>query len=113
MPTMAGKVTITAPGTSLPIVGQQYEYAPFDGTIEVALKSDRDLVTCSVFSGPDILAEPGSFVPKGASGEPPRVPDDYHWIDDVAKGDRLKVTLVDANTTGSSVVYWAVRLTPA
>jgi len=112
MPVIAGKVTMpVAPSEQNIAIGSQYEQAPFDAEMEVALKTDRDLVTATVFSGPDILAEPGMFVPKGASGEPPRVPDDYHVVEKIAKGDRIKVSLKDANTSGNSVVYFNIRLT--
>lgn len=111
MPTISGRQVVAIGATFQPFVGSQYEFAPFDATIELALKCDKNLVTCSVFSGPDILAEPGSFVPVGALDEPPKVPDDYHWRDDVAKGDRLKVTVVNGNAAATTL-YWVLSITP-
>jgi len=111
MPTISGRQSILTGATFQPFVGSQYEFAPFDAEIKLGLKCDKNLVTCSVFSGPDILAEPGSFVPVGTLDEPPKVPDDYHWVDDVAKGDRLKVTVTNANAA-TTVLYWVLSITP-
>lgn len=111
MPTISGRISISAGASFQPFVGSQYEFAPYDANIRLALKTSVNLVTCSVFSGPDILAEPGSFVPVGAAEEPPKVPDDYHWDDDVAKGDRLKVTITNGNA-GAAITYWVLSITP-
>jgi hypothetical protein len=113
MPTISGRTSIATGASAQPLTGSQYEFAPFDGTIEVGLMCDKNLVTCSIFSGPDILAEPGSFVPQNATTDtPPKYPDDYHWKDEVAKGDRLKINIVNGNA-GTTVVYWALSITPA
>lgn len=112
MPTISGRSSILTGATSQPLTGSQYEFAPFDGTIEIGLKADKNLVTCSVYSGPDVLAEPGSFVPVGAADEPPKYPDDYHWKDEVAKGDRLKINVVNGNAA-TTVLYWVLALSPA
>ena len=113
MPTMAGRVSIAAGATVQNVLsGQQYELAPFDGTVEIGLFCDKNLVTCAVFSGPDILQQPGGFVPFGAAEAAPKYPDDYHWEDEVAAGDRLAVSLTNGNAA-TTVVNWIVRLTPA
>jgi len=111
MPTVSGRFSIPAGATFQPFVGSQYEFAPYDCELELGLKTEKNSVTCSVFSGPDILAEPGSFVPVGAAEEPPRYPDDYHWKDDAAKGDRLKVTITNGNAL-ASITYWALSIQP-
>lgn len=96
------------------LANSQYEFAPFDGTIEVGVFAPRSLIQMAIFSGPDVLAEPGSPVPFGAAEAMPKYPDDYHWEDEVAHGDRLKVTLTNANTAGGpDVVNTVVRITPA
>ncbi len=113
MPTISGRTALAIGGsTANVLLGSQYELAPFDGTIEVGIKSDKNLNTCAIFSGPDVLAEPGSSVPFAAAEAMPVYPDDYHWEDEVAQGDRLKITLTNGNAA-ASVVNWAVRLTPA
>ena len=113
MPTIAGRNSI-ATGTSVAnvLLGSQYELAPFDGTIEIGIFANVNLVTCSIFSGPDVLQEPGGPVPFGAAEALPRYPDDYHWEDEVAQGDRLKIAISNANA-GTALVNWVLRLTPA
>jgi len=113
MPTISGRTALGV-GASVAnvLLGSQYELAPFDGTIEVGIFSDKNLNTCSIFSGPDVLQEPGGAVPFGAAEAMPKYPDDYHWEDEVAQGDRLKISLSNGNAL-ASVVNWVVRITPA
>jgi hypothetical protein len=117
MPTISGKTTIAAGATNANILqGSQYEFSPFDGTIEFGIVGDRVSATLAMFSGPDTLQEPGGFVPfSGTAGTQgfPRYPDDYHWEDEVAAGDRLKVTVVNGDGANALVVNWALRLTAA
>lgn len=113
MPTISGRTALAIGGSAVNVLlGSQYELAPFDGTIEVGIKSDKNLVTCAIFSGPDVLAEPGGTVPFAAAEAMPVYPDDYHWEDEVAQGDRLKISLVNGNAA-AAVVNWAIRMTPA
>lgn len=111
MPTMSGSVLVLANTSSNNVMlGQQYELAPFDGTIEIGAKTPLVGITCQVYSGPDVLQQPGGQVPFGAGA--PVYPDDYHWEDEVAAGDRL--SLIFTNTTGvNATVYWSVRLAAA
>lgn len=113
MPTISGR-NVLATGTTVQNVlsGSQYELAPFDGTIEIGCRANVNLVTCAIFSGPDVLQEPGGFVPLAAVDTAPSYPDDYHWEDEVAEGDRLKLSFVNGNAA-SATVMWALRLTPA
>lgn len=112
MPTIAFRNSM-ATGTTVAnvVLGSQYELMPFDGTIEVGIFADKNLVTASIFSGPDVLAEDGP-VPFGATEAMPRYPDDYHWEDEAQAGDRLKVTLKNANA-GTAIVNTVVRISPA
>jgi hypothetical protein len=113
MPTIAKRFSMaTATTVDNALSGSQYEFAPFDGTIEIGIFADKNLVTTAVFSGPDTLAEPGTPVPFGGSESLPIYPDNYHWEDEVAHGDRLKVQLVNANA-GTAIVNVVLRLTPA
>jgi hypothetical protein len=112
VPTMSGRVTIATGATVNNVaLGSQYELAPFHGKLEVGLFADKNLVDCAIFAGPDTLQEPGGMVPFGAAEATPRSPDDYHWEDMVAKGDRIKITLHNANA-GTATVNWAARFTP-
>ena len=69
MPTISKRVSM-AIGTTVDniLANSQYEFAPFDGTIEVGMMTQRSLVTAAIFSGPDVLAEPGTPVPFVAGG---------------------------------------------
>lgn len=113
MPTISGRLSL-GPGAQQTNVflGSQYELAPFDGTIEVGIKADKNLVTCNLFSGPDVLAEPGSAVPFAGAEAMPAYPDDYHWEDEVAAGDRLKLGFVNGNAA-TTIINWVLRMSPA
>lgn len=117
MPTISGKATIPAGGqVANVLLGSQYELAPFDGTIEIGLRSNRVGTQCAIFSGPDTLQEPGGQVPFGptvGTESMPVYPDDYHWEDEVAHGDRLKVNLVNTDAVNTAIVNWVLRITPA
>jgi len=117
MPTISGLTSLAAlTGTNANVfLGSQYELAPFDGTIEIGIKSNRLNVTCSIFSGPDVLQEPGGFVPVGptlGTVANPVYPDDFLWEDEVAQGDRLKLALTNVDAA-IALVAWALRITPA
>lgn len=116
MPTISGKVTIPISGqVTNVLLGSQYELAPFDGTIEIGLSSNRATTQCAIFSGPDTLQEPGGQVPFHTIGTEsmPVYPDDYHWEDEVAHGDRLKITLLNTDGAATAIVNWVLRITPA
>lgn len=113
MPTISQRNSIAAGGSVANVLsGSQYELAPFDGTIEVGIMADKNLVTCAVFSGPDVLAEPGTPVPFGAAEAMPKYPDDFHLEDEVAQGDRLKIMIVNGNAA-AAIVNTILRITPA
>lgn len=113
MPTISGRLSLGAGLQSANVLlGSQYELMPFDGTIEIGLSSTVNLVSCSIFSGPDVLQEPGGAVPISATEKMPAYPDDYHWEDEAAKGDRLKIVFVNGNAA-AAIINWAVRITPA
>jgi hypothetical protein len=113
MPTISGRVTLAA-GASVANVfnGSQYELAPFDGTIEIGIRADGNLCNCAVFSGPDVLQEPGGIVPFGAVEATPVYPDDFQWEDEVAQGDRLKLNIVNGSAA-ARIINWTLRISPA
>jgi len=114
MPVISGRTTVPfgQSNTNL-LAGSQYEFAPFDGTIEIGMLADKNLVTCAIFSGPDTLQEPGGLVPfTSTTDTPPRYPDDYHWEDEVAMGDRLKIAIFNGNAA-NTVINWVIRMAPA
>ena len=118
MPTITKRISIGINTTvDNVLANSQYEFAPFDGTIEIGMFGTRSLISAAIFSGPDVLAEPGTPVPFSATPGTelmPVYPDNYHWEDEVAHGDRLKITLVNANVAGGpDFVNVVLRLTPA
>lgn len=116
MPTLSGKTMLAAAATVQNVfLGSQYEFAPFDATIEVGAVSNRGTTSMALFSGPDVLQEPGGQVPFKTIGTEymPSYPDDYHWEDEVAKGDRLKLTLVNGEGAATAIVNWSLKITPA
>jgi hypothetical protein len=122
VPTIAKRIS-QAIGTTTDnaLANSQYEFAPFDGTIEVGIMASAPLLQVAIFSGPDVLAEPGSPLPfpAGATAAAPiealpKYPDDYHWEDEVAHGDRLKITISNTNVAnGPHIANVILRLTPA
>jgi hypothetical protein len=117
MPTISGRTPVAAATqTGNILLGSQYELAPFDGTIEFGVMSSRAASQIFIASGPDILAEPGSACPwSGTAGTEalPKYPDDYHWEDEVAQGDRLKIILYNTDASNAAVFNWFLRITPA
>lgn len=117
MPTISGVTPVIAAGGSIQnlLLGSQYELAPFDGTIEIGLMADQAGGDVSIFSGPDTLQEPGGLIPFSGTALTltyPKYPDDYHWEDEVAHGDRLKISV--RNTSGANMrVAFVLRITPA
>jgi hypothetical protein len=113
MPTISGAQVFSGAGSVANVLsGSQYEFAPFDGTVEIGLQSSAQDTSVAIFSGPDTLQEPGGLVPCRTAGTitTPNYPDDYLWEDEVAKGDRIKINL----TAGTAcTVRWVLRMTPA
>lgn len=113
MPTINKRFSMgTATTIENALAGSQYEFAPFDGTIEIGVTSTVASVETSIFSGPDVLLEPGSPVAVFATERKPVYPDDFDVEDEVAQGDRLKINLVNRNA-GTAVVNVTLRITPA
>ena len=112
MPSITGRTPFLAAGQIANVLlGSQYELAPFDGTIEIGIAcSALNAASASIFSGPDVLQEPGGAIPSYTVEQFPKYPDDYHWEDEVARGDRLKIGFV---ATAACVINWSLRLTPA
>ena len=112
MPSMSGRISVGIGGTSGNVLtGQQYELAPFDGNVEFLAVSTVNLVTCSIFSGSDILIQPGGAVPISATENAPVYPDHVLAEDEVAEGDRLNFTFVNGNA-GAAIVNWRVMISP-
>ena len=116
MPTIKQKTTL-APGTTAnPLVGNQYEYLPFNALVEFAILQEPettagDVVEATVFSGSDVLMQ-GSDLDTKALADPIQYPWDYDIQDVAAAGERLGVTLVNKGGTDTLTVRTVVRITP-
>jgi len=112
VPTISGRTVYAGAATTANLLlGSQYELAPFDGTIEIGMTiTVANAATCSIFSGPDVLQEPLGAIPVYTTEQFPKYPDDYHWEDEVAKGDRLKIGIA---VTAACTLNWVLRMTPA
>lgn len=110
MPTMR-KLTAMATGTTAtPLVGDQFEYLPFNAQVEIAVTADNSGVTATVFSGSDLLQQSAPVTQKAAPAVPV-YPDDFMLVDVAQQGDRLSVQLANANA-GTVNVNTIVRITP-
>lgn len=113
MPVISGRTSLATGATVKNVLqGSQYEFMPFDGTIEVLAKADHNLVTCNLFSGPDVLAEPGTGVPIAAAEATPVYPDDIIGEDEAAQGDRLQFGLANGNAA-TAIINWRISISPA
>lgn len=112
-PSMAGRVGALAVGASSGnvLLGQQYELMPFDGTVEFLAFGSGNLVTCSIFSGPDILTQPGATIPFGGAEASPNYPDHVIAEDEASEGDRLSFVFVNGGAAARDI-NWRVMLSP-
>lgn len=110
MPVIQQRVALGASATAQPLSGSQYEFLPFDASVEIAMQADATGVLASVYSGSDVLMQEGP-VQIGTINVMPKYPDDFYLTDVAAAGERLSIVLRD--TSGAArVVMVTVRLTP-
>lgn len=112
MPLMKKRTTMTANGTALPLVGDQYEYLPFNALVEFAVLADTGAtVNATIYSGSDVLMQQ-SQTDILAVASPIIWPDHYSLNDVAARGERISVQLQEA-AAGTPIVRTNVRVTPA
>lgn len=110
MPTIVKRTSLGANSTANPLVGDQYEYLPFDAYVEVGISTDANGVLATVYSGSDLLQDEGP-VQLGTINVQPKYPDDFQLTDYAAAGDRLNIKLRD--TSGATrIVMTTVKITP-
>lgn len=110
MPTIRAQQSVAAGGDYSPLVGNQYEYLPFNARVSFAMIADQDSVTATVYSGSDVLQQVGPVSNKGASGVIVN-PDDFLLEDIAMAGDRLNVAIHNGSASAADVQV-AVIITP-
>lgn len=112
MPTHNTQQTVPANGTLNLMLNSQYEYLPWPAAVEFGLMADATGLVLTLQSGSDVLSEEGPVPFSATAGLYPKYPDDFHWSDEAAMGDRIKVLV--RNTTGAGIPCRLVsKLTPA
>jgi hypothetical protein len=90
------------------ITGSQFEYLPYNASLEFGLVGSATGLQADAYSGQDILCESMSI---STQNRFPVYPDDYTLTDVAAAGERVKVRI--RNTTGGALTYFvAIRVTP-
>jgi len=110
VPTIRRAASLAASASATPLVGDQFEYLPFNAYVEIAITADAVGVVSTVFAGSDLLQQQAPVSQKAAPATPV-YPDDYYITDHVLAGDRLGVNLT--NTTAGAINYHVIaRITP-
>jgi hypothetical protein len=90
------------------LTGSQFEYLPYNATLEFGLVGSATGMLADAYSGSDLLCE-GMAI--STANRFPVFPDDYTLTDLAAGGERIKVRM--RNTTGGALTYFvAIRITP-
>lgn len=110
MPSITKRTVMVANGTAAPLSGEQYEFLPFDASVEVAIQADATGVLATVYSGSDVLQQEGP-VQLGTINVQPKYPDDFALQDIAAAGERLSILLRDTSGAARTVMT-VVKLTP-
>lgn len=109
MPGIQIRTVLAANGSATPLLGTQYETAPFNAVVEIAQQTDATGVLQTVYSGGDVLLEEGP-VQVGTINVQPKYPDDYFLNDVIGAGEKLKITIRD--TSGAQrIVMTTVKFT--
>lgn len=112
MPTIRSNVTVPANGQSFPLVGNQYEYLPYNARVEfaiVSLNTTPGAITATIYSGSDVLQQDGPVTEKAAIIV--NALEDFMVLDVAAGGERISVQL--RNSSGAGIpTQTVVRITP-
>lgn len=108
MPVISGKRSLGV-GETLDnaLAGSQFEFLPYDASLEFAILSDQGDTLCDVYSGQDVLLERGIPIEKATASA--IYPDDFSLTDVAAAGERIKIRFI---ATTAAEVLWTVRITP-
>lgn len=83
--------------TFLPLDGWQYEYAPFNGALEVISRATLVSGTQQITAGGDTIQERSPVQAGGTAGVTPNALNTPVIVGRVKKGDRLKVSIINSN----------------
>lgn len=109
MPYFATSISIPANATIENLLtGSQWEFAPYNASIEIATIGAAVGLIGDVSTGADVVAE--NYAVSNANRYP-ILPDDFLIFDVVNAGERIKIRI--RNTTGGAIVVnVAMRLMP-
>lgn len=113
MPTIKRTVSLAAGAEATPLTGSQYEYLPFDASIEAAVLADAGAsIEATMYSGTDVLLE-NTIIDQLAVATPIKYPEDYDITDVAAAGERLGIRLRETTGAGGPyVVRVVLRIMP-
>lgn len=104
---VTGSVAANATNDNV-ITGSQFEYLPYNATLEFGLVGSAAGLLIDAYSGQDVLCESMAV---SIQNRYPIYPDDYVLSDVAAAGERVKVRV--RNSTGGALTYFvAIRITP-
>jgi len=103
MPKLSWSFDIPAGATFLPISvnGWQYEYVPVGGIISILQRAEATGVLVTVTTGSETLQERSPVSAGGTEGVMPSALDVPALVDEVAMGDRIKISY--ENTTVAAI----------
>lgn len=109
MPTITDRRSVAANAAVQNVLaGSQFEFVPWNATVEFGLVASAVGLNASVSSGQDILQQDQEV---SAANRLPIYPDDFILTDVVAAGERLVVGY--RNTTGAAInAFTVVKITP-
>lgn len=103
---------VTAGALFSPLVGWQYEYAPFGGIVKFNFDATAVGVVITVSAGSDTLQQRSPVASGGVVGVMPSDFDQEPLTDEVAAGDRLIIQF-ENTTVGAIDVQGYALYTPA
>ena len=101
MPKLTFTQSVAAGANYQPLAGWQYEYVPRGGIVKILLDATATGVVGTISSGSDTLQERSPVSAGGTAGVIPNELNRAPLIDEVAAGDRIKISL--DNTTGGAI----------
>ena len=115
MPTIRTRTSVAANGTATPLVGNRYEYLPYNARVAFAIVSEDTTpgaITATVFSGSDVLQQDGPVTEKAAADLRISAQDDFLIQDVAAGGERISIQLRNSSAAAIDVLT-AVQIYPA